>query len=209
MDIFSQAFWEGLTAYGYVGVLAASFLGSLLPFVSGPYIPPIIIAVMAGRLDPLPTALASAAGAASAKLILFRFFKGGRVLISDETRRRIEPLERLVARHGWFAVLAAAATPLPDDIIYILLAVANYSSKLFLPTVFAGKLFITTIAAYTALYWSTLACTIIECTAGQLNPLQTILLAAASAAAAMTLIYIITRLDWQKILTKLGEHTQR
>jgi hypothetical protein len=32
-------------------------------------------------------------------------------------------LEKLVARHGWLAVVAAAATPLPDDIIFLLLAV--------------------------------------------------------------------------------------
>ncbi|MDW8044109.1 MAG: hypothetical protein RMJ30_07775, partial [Nitrososphaerota archaeon] len=63
MDFFSPGFWSSFTAYGYLGVFAASLLGSLLPFVSGPYIPPIMVAVIAGKLDPLPTALASAGGA--------------------------------------------------------------------------------------------------------------------------------------------------
>jgi len=114
-----------LAGYGYAGVFAASLLGSLIPFVSGPYIPPIILAIMAGRLDPFPTALASALGAALAKAVLFKFFKGGRVLLGEESRKRIEPLERLVARHGWLAVVAAAATPLPDDIIFLLLGLPD------------------------------------------------------------------------------------
>ncbi|MEM4273742.1 MAG: VTT domain-containing protein [Candidatus Caldarchaeum sp.] len=204
MDFFSSDFWNGLTAYGYAGVFGASLLGSLLPFVSGPYIPPIIIAVMAGRLDPFPTALSSAAGAALAKLILFRFFKSGRVLLSDETRRRMEPLERLVSKHGWLAVVGAAATPLPDDVIFVLLAVSNYSSKLFLPTVFAGKLLITTAVAYVALYWGNLACYIVECIVGEVNILHVTLIAVATAAAALAAVYLLTRLDWTKILTKLG-----
>jgi membrane protein DedA with SNARE-associated domain len=152
-----------LAGYGYAGVFAASLLGSLIPFVSGPYIPPIILAIMAGRLDPFPTALASALGAALAKAVLFKFFKGGRLLLGEESRKRIEPLERLVARHGWLAVVAVAATPLPDDIVFLLLAVSNYSSKLFIPTVFAGKLIITTAVAYLSLYWYGLTCYIIEC----------------------------------------------
>ncbi|MEM1946611.1 MAG: VTT domain-containing protein [Candidatus Caldarchaeum sp.] len=204
MDFFSADFWNGLTAYGYAGVFGASLLGSLLPFVSGPYIPPIIIAVMAGRLEPLPTALASAAGAALAKLILFRFFKSGRVLLSDETRRRMEPLERIVSKHGWLAVVGAAATPLPDDVVFVLLAVANYSSRLFLPTVFMGKLLITTAVAYLSLYWRDLACYIVECIVGEVNILHVTLIAVATAAAALAAVYLLTRLDWTKILTKLG-----
>jgi len=203
--LFSPDFWNGFTGYGYVGVFAASFLGSLIPFISGPYIPPILIAVIAGRLDPLTTALASAAGAAIAKQVLFHFFKGGRVLLSDETRRRMAPLENLVKRHGWLAVVGAAATPLPDDVVFVLLALANYSSRLFLPTVFAGKLLITTAAAYLAIYWRDLACYIVECVYGEVNITQTMALAMASAAAAVVAVYFITRLDWGGILARLGK----
>lgn len=206
MEFFTPEFWTSLTGYGYLGVFAASLLGSLIPFVSGPYIPPIILAVMAGKLDPFPTALMSALGAALAKLVLFRFFKSGRALIGVETRRRMEPLEKLVARHGWLAVVGAAATPLPDDVIFVLLAVSNYSSKLFLPTVFAGKLLITTAVAYVALYWGSLACYIVECVVGQINITHTVLIAAATAAAAMALVYLLTRLNWEKILARVGLH---
>jgi membrane protein DedA with SNARE-associated domain len=162
---------------------------------------------MAGRLDPLPTALASALGAALAKAVLFKFFKGGRVLLGEESRKRIEPLERLVARHGWLAVVAAAATPLPDDIVFLLLAVSNYSSKLFIPTVFAGKLIITTAVAYLSLYWYGLTCYIIECVVGEVNITHTIAVAAATAAAALAAAYTLTRLDWTKLLNRIGVKT--
>ncbi len=204
MDFPTPDLWNSLTGYGYVGVFAASLLGSLLPFVSGPYIPPIIIAVMAGRLEPLPTALVSALGAALAKLVLFRLFKGGRLLLGHETRKRMQPLERLVARHGWIAVMGAAATPLPDDVIFFILAATNYSSKLFLPTVFAGKLIITTAVAYLSLYWGNLTCYIVEC-ALEVNVVNTVLIAVATATAAIGIVYLLTRLDWAKILVKNNE----
>lgn len=204
MDFFSPGFWSSFTAYGYLGVFAASLLGSLLPFVSGPYIPPIMVAVIAGKLDPLPTALASAGGAAIAKLVLFRFYKTGRILISPETQKRIEPLEKLVSRHGWIAVVGASATPLPDDVVFLLLAMTNYSSKFFLPTVFAGKLIITTAVSYVSLYWGNLACYIIECVVGEINVVHTLVIALATAAAAMTAAYLLTRLNWTKIITRLG-----
>lgn len=207
VEFFSPEFWSGLAGYGYAGVFAASLLGSLIPFVSGPYIPPIILAIMAGRLDPFPTALASALGAALAKAVLFKFFKGGRVLLGEESRKRIEPLEKLVARHGWLAVVAAAATPLPDDIIFLLLAVSNYSSKLFIPTVFAGKLLITTAVAYLSLYWYGLACYIVECVVGEVNIAHTVAIAAATAAAALAAAYTLTRLDWTKLLNRIGVKT--
>jgi membrane protein DedA with SNARE-associated domain len=202
-----RSFGAGWRATATRGFFAASLLGSLIPFVSGPYIPPIILAVMAGRLDPFPTALASALGAALAKAVLFKFFKGGRVLLGEDSRKRIEPLEKLVARHGWLAVVAAAATPLPDDIIFLLLAVSNYSSKLFIPTVFAGKLLITTAVAYLSLYWYGLACYIIECVVGEVNITHTIAVAAATAAAALAAAYTLTRLDWTKLLNRIGVKT--
>jgi membrane protein YqaA with SNARE-associated domain len=191
---------------GYAGVFSASFLGSLLPFVSGPYIPPILIGIIAGKLEPIPTALISAAGAASGKLILFNVFKGGRRLLSKESLERLAPLERLIRKYGWIAILLTAATPVPDDVVYLLIAVGGYRNMYFWPLVFAGKLFITTVVAFAALYWSDLACLLVECGPAGLSPESTIIFALMSAGAAMVLVYIVTRLDWQRILTRLSLH---
>ncbi|MEM0445572.1 MAG: VTT domain-containing protein [Nitrososphaerota archaeon] len=204
MSIFDPEFWSGLTFYGYTGVFASSLLGSMLPFISGPYIPPIIVAVVAGRLDPTLTAIVSAAGAASGKLVLFNVFKGGRRLLSQETLNKISPLERLVRRYGWIAVLLTAATPVPDDIVYVLLAISGYRNAYFFPLVFAGKLFITSVVAFVSIYWRDLACLLVECGPTGLNPQQALILAFSSAGAAMLLVYLITRLDWERLLRRVG-----
>ncbi|GBC71923.1 hypothetical protein HRbin02_01712 [Candidatus Calditenuaceae archaeon HR02] len=204
MSLFDPEFWTSLAMLGYAGVFSASFLGSMLPFVSGPYIPPILIGIIAGRLDPIPTALISAAGAASGKLILFNVFKGGRRLLSRESLERLAPLEKLIKKYGWIAILLTAATPVPDDVVYLLIAVGGYRNAYFWPLVFAGKLFITSVIAYTALYWTGLACMLVECGPAGLHPESAIILAVSSAIAAMCLAYIVTRLDWQRILTRLG-----
>jgi hypothetical protein len=136
--------------------------------------------------------------------VLFKFFESGRVLLGEDSHKRIEPSEKLVTRHGWLAVAAAAATPLSDDIIFLLLAISNYSSKLFIPTVFAGKLLITTAVAYFSLCWYGLTCYIIECIAGEVNITYTIAVAAATAAAPLAAAYTLTRLDWTRLLNRLG-----
>jgi len=204
LNFFDPGFWASLTMLGYTGIFLASFLGSLLPFVSGPYVPPIILGIVAGRLDPASTALLSAAGAASGKVILFNVFKGGRRLLSRGSLERIEPLERVLRRYGWVAVLLTAATPLPDDIMYLLLAVAGYRSAYFFPLVFAGKLLITTAVAYVAFYWAGLACLLVECGPTGITPESALLFGILSAGAAMGLVYLITRLDWGSILKRVG-----
>jgi len=201
-----ELLWQNLSAYGYLGVLAASLLGSLIPFLSGPYLLPIIFAVIAGRFDPFLTAIASAVGAAFGKLILFRGFKSGRMLLKDETRERMRPLERLLMRYGWIAVLAAAATPLPDDMVFMPLAMANYRARLFLPIVFVGKLTITLAVAYVALYWRDLMCYLVECIGGQVTFGTSLAIAVGTAGLALLAVFLVTRIDWGKWLAKyVGE----
>ncbi|MCS7142426.1 MAG: VTT domain-containing protein [Aigarchaeota archaeon] len=196
--------FEDLLAYGYFGVFLASLVGSLLPFVSGPYLVPITFAVIAGRLDPLPVSLLSALGAAVGKSILFVVYKRGRKFLKDDTRRRVLPLERLLSRYGWIAVLGAAATPLPDDVVYLPLALANYSSIYFLPVVFAGKLVITTSASFLVFYSSDLACLLVDCGAIYSSTTLTLLTATAVAALSLSLAYLLTRLNWEVLLKRFG-----
>ncbi len=195
--------WSGFVAYGYAGVFASSLLGSMIPFVSGPYIPPIIVAIMAGGLDPAPTAVLSALGASLGKLALYNVFRGGRVLISQNSLRRIAPLQRLVEKYGWVAVLVTAATPVPDDVVYMLLALTGLSNRLFFPFVFAGKLVITSAVAYLSTPLQGLVCLLVECgPAGDFSRLLAV--SVATAAAAMMLAYLVARLDWAKILSRIG-----
>lgn len=150
----------------------------------------------------MPTAIMSAAGAACGKLVLFNVFRSGRRLLSQESLDRIAPLEKLIRRFGWIAVLVTAATPVPDDIVYVLLAIGGYRNIYFFPLVFTGKLFITVVVAYMSLYARDLACLLVECGPAGLHPQTAIILAIVSAVGAMGLVYLITRINWEKLLSR-------
>ena len=51
----------------------------------------------------------------------------------------MRPFERLVKRYGAAAAFIAAATPIPDDLVYIPLGLAKYNPKRFFLATFAGK----------------------------------------------------------------------
>jgi membrane protein YqaA with SNARE-associated domain len=54
-------------------------------------------------------------------------YYGRKVILSDNTKKRMLPLQRLLSRYGWLGVFIAATTPIPDDIVYIPLGLARYS----------------------------------------------------------------------------------
>ena len=57
----------------------------------------------------------------------------------------MRPFERLVKRYGAAAAFFAAATPMPDDIIFIHWALQNIIQKVFAATL-AGNLFLATLS---------------------------------------------------------------
>ena len=64
--------------------------------------------------------------------------------MNEKTRKRMRPFERLVKRYGAAAAFVAAATPMPDDIIFIPLGLAKYNPKRFLLQHLLAKLFLVT-----------------------------------------------------------------
>ena len=53
-------------------------------------------------------------------------------LSKKKTRKRMRPFERLVKRYGAGAAFFAAATPIPDDLVYVPLGLAKYNPTSFL-----------------------------------------------------------------------------
>ena len=124
---------------GYLGLFGLSFFGSMIIFLPVPFI--ILLATMSldPIFDPHLLALVSAAGATGGKMVVFYGSYYGRRILTDETKRRMRPLQKLVARYGWPATFIAAATPIPDDLVYIPLGLSKYNPLLFLSATFAGK----------------------------------------------------------------------
>jgi membrane protein DedA with SNARE-associated domain len=185
------------TELGYLGILLISFVGSLVVFVPIPYFPVILAAALSTKFDPHLISIISALGTVIAKTIIFFASYYGRNMMSTSTIKRMLPLQRLVSRYGWPSAFVAAATPIPDDIVYIPLGLARYSPWKFALSTFAGK-----VAMNEALVWGTvyfgrpLAEDVISS-----SDSNTLVIAGVATAAAMgTLIYFALKMDWNKFL---------
>jgi len=190
---------------GYIGLALVSFIGSLIPFVPVPSF--ILLATMSvgEQFDIHILALISAFTATIAKQIIFYASYGGRRMISEKTKKRMKPFQKLVKRYGGAAAFVAAATPIPDDMVYIPLGLAKYNPKRFFVATLSGKIvlcyIIVLISHYTGL-------SILEPILEDIDDPLAIYAGMIVFGAIMTAIVILLlRLDWAKILGRVAPWT--
>jgi membrane protein DedA with SNARE-associated domain len=139
-----------LDRYGFLGVFLLSLAGNAIPYSTIPYL--LFVTLYASSLnDPLKqlaVTLSSGIGAALGKVIVYYFGFGIRYAIPEEMRRNLETFTRLFRNSTFIAVLIFAASPLPDDILYIPLGAMKYSLKKYIIALTTGKIFITGVAVY-------------------------------------------------------------
>lgn len=190
---------------GYLGLGLVNFFGSLVPFVPLPGF--LLLATMSvgDQFDIHILALLSAITATVAKQIIFYVSYGGRRIINEKTRKRMRPFERLVTRYGAGAAFFAAATPIPDDLVYVPLGLAKYNPKRFFIATLTGKI----VLSYTIVLISHhLGISLIEPFLEDVNDATPIYIGIIVFAAMMALVVILLlRLDWQKILGKFAPWT--
>ena len=187
---------------GYLGLALVSFFGSLIPFVPFPSF--LLLATMSigNQFDPHALALISAVMATASKLVIFYISYGGRKIITEKTRKRIKPFERLVKRYGAVAAFVAAATPIPDDLIYIPLGLARYNPLRFFLSTLAGKI----VLGYVIVYVSRgFGMSFIEPLLGQVQNMNEVYIGTAIFVGITTFIIVLMlRLNWEKILGKVA-----
>ena len=190
---------------GYIGLALVSFIGSLIPFVPVPSF--ILLATMSvgGQFDIHILALISALTATIAKQIIFYASYGGRRMISEKTKKRMKPFQKLVKRYGGAAAFVAAATPIPDDMVYIPLGLAKYNPKRFFIATLSGKIvlcyIIVLISHYTGL-------SILEPILEDIDDPFAVYAGMIVFGAIMTAIVILLlRLDWERILGRVAPWT--
>ena len=190
---------------GYIGLALVSFIGSLIPFVPVPSF--ILLATMSvgGQFDIHILALISAFTATIAKQIIFYASYGGRRMISEKTKKRMKPFQKLVKRYGGAAAFVAAATPIPDDMVYIPLGLAKYNPKRFFIATLSGKIvlcyIIVLISHYTGL-------SILEPILEDIDDPFAVYAGMIVFGAIMTAIVILLlRLDWERILGRVAPWT--
>ncbi len=190
---------------GYLSLALVNFFGSLVPFVPLPGF--LLLATMSvGDQYALHAlALLSAVTATAAKQIIFFVSSTGRKIISEKTRKRMRPFERLVKRYGAAAAFVAAATPIPDDIIFVPLGLAKYNPKRFFVATLTGKIVLSYVIVFTSHY---LGLSLVEPLVDSINDPITVYIGIIIFGAMMTAVVILLlKLDWEKILGKFAPWT--
>ena len=190
---------------GYLGLTIVSFFGSLIPFVPIPSF--VLVATMAAgeQFDIHILVLIAALTSTAAKQIIFYVSYGGRKIISEKTKKRMKPFQKLVKRYGGSAAFVAAATPIPDDLVYIPLGLAKYNPKRFFVATLSGKIVlfyvIVLISHYTGL-------SLLEPVLQGIDDPLPVYIGIIALGIAMTLVVILLlRLNWEKILGKFAPWT--
>ena len=190
---------------GYLGLTIVSFFGSLVPFVPIPSF--VLVATMAvgDQFDIHVLALIAAVTSTVAKQIIFYVSYGGRRIISEKTKKRMEPFQKLVKRYGASAAFIAAATPIPDDIVYVPLGLAKYNPKKFFVATLLGKLVLCYVLVLISHY---MGLSILEPILEDMDDPTPVYVGLILFGAVMTIVVILLlRLDWARVLGKIAPWT--
>ncbi len=190
---------------GYLGLSLVSFFGSLIPFVPIPSF--VLLATMAvdQEFNIHILAILGAITTTVAKQIIFYVSYGGGRIIGEKTRKRMRPFERLVKRYGGGAVFIAAATPIPDDLVYIPLAIAKYDPKRFFVATFAGKLLLSYIIVLVS---HNVGISLLDPILENIEDPSIVYFGMIVFAGALTAIVVLMlRLDWHRILGRVAPWT--
>lgn len=197
-DILNNLFVFASTL-GYIGLFAISFIASIIVFVPIPFFPILALMSIDKDFDPHLLAFSSAIGATLAKTIIFYSSFHGRRFIGRESKVKMKPLQRLLKRYGWYASFIAAATPIPDDIVYVPLGLAKYNPWLFFTSCFAGKMLISE-----AIVWGTrMGFNMLEYLESNMNGQLFYATVIATIAVTAFLIYFMIKADWSRLVGKV------
>jgi len=190
---------------GYLILALVNFFGSLIPFVPLPGF--LLLATMSvgNEYDLHILALVSAITATAAKQMIFFVSFSGRKIMNEKTRKRMRPFERLVKKYGAAAAFVAAATPMPDDIIFIPLGLAKYNPKRFFVATLTGKIVLSYIIVLISHY---IGLSFIEPFLDNIDDATPVYIGIIVFGAIMTaIIVLLLKLDWQRIMGKFAPWT--
>ena len=190
---------------GYLGLAIVSFFGSLIPFVPIPSF--VLVATMAvgEQFDIHVLVIVAALTATAAKQIIFYVSYGGRKIISEKTKKRMKPFQKLVKRYGGSAAFVAAATPIPDDLVYIPLGLAKYNPKRFFVATLLGKIVLYYVIVLISHY---MGLSLLEPILQDIEDPLPVYIGIIILGLAMTIIVILLlRLNWERILSRVAPWT--
>ncbi len=106
----------------------------------------VLLRPILDRWEILIVTIISALGASLGKVVIYFLGRGISYTLSEKSKENLFFFQRLFRKWGIFAIFIFAASPLPDDVLYIPLGMAQFRLYHYFMAVFCGKLVIT---AYT------------------------------------------------------------
>ena len=188
--------------YGYLGVFFISLIGAMSIFVPIPYT--VVIFILGGleTFDPFLIAVAAGLGSAIGEFSGYLLGVGGRKVIGDRYRKRMDFITKLFKKYGSIAIFIFALTPLPDDLLFIPLGVMRYSLlRAFIPAVL-GKFFSNLIIAYSG----RLSLDIVKNIFGVQGEGMSLLVGTIIGIVLLVIVFIIMfKVNWEKRFAKYVE----
>ena len=187
------------TQYSYLGVFVISLLGAMSIFIPIPYT--VVIFILGGlqAFDPFLIAVAAGFGSAIGEFSGYLLGLGGRKVIGDKYKKRMNFLTKLFKKYGSIAIFIFALTPLPDDLLFIPLGVMRYSlPRAFIPALL-GKFLSSLIIAYSG----RLSLEIVKTIFGVEGEGTSLLVGTIIGVSLLVIVFIIMfKLDWEKYFGK-------
>jgi membrane protein DedA with SNARE-associated domain len=191
--------------YGYLGVFLISLFGAMSIFVPIPYT--IVIFILGGLqntlgnwiFEPIWIAVAAGIGSAIGEFSGYLLGVGGRKVIGDRYKKKIDFITKLFKKYGPIAIFVFALTPLPDDLLFIPLGVMRYSLlRAFIPALL-GKFFSNLIIAYSG----RLSLDIVKNIFGIEGEGVSLLVGTVIGLVLLIIVLIVMfKFDWEKHFTK-------
>ncbi|MEM0353311.1 MAG: VTT domain-containing protein [Archaeoglobaceae archaeon] len=133
-----------LAEFQYPGIFLISLISNSIPFVGLPYLNFLFaLSPFFSFEDLVVVSILSALGASIGKIFVYTIGAGMRLTLSEKTKENLMFFEKIFKKWGFFAIFLFAASPLPDDVLYIPLGIAKYRISYYFLAVFLGKLVIT------------------------------------------------------------------
>src|SRR3990170_6380906 len=192
--------------YGYAGIFLISLLGATSVFIPIPS--SVVIFILGANLtfEPLWIAIVAGLGAAVGELTGYAIGLGGRKIIGEKYKRKMDILMRLFKRFGPAVIFAFALTPLPDDLLFIPLGVMRYSVvKAFVPAL-VGKFLSNLIIAYAGRF----LILVIRDIFGVESAGMSFIIGTVLAVVLLVVVFIIMfKVDWEKRAEKYLAETEK
>jgi membrane protein YqaA with SNARE-associated domain len=149
--------------------------------------------------EPLWIAVAAGIGSAIGEFSGYLLGVGGRKLISEKYKKKMDFLVKVFNRFGSAAIFLFALTPLPDDLLFIPLGVMRYSIlKAFIPALI-GKFCMNLIVAYSGRY----SIYFIEEIFGVESEWISALVGMVIAIVLLIIVFVVMfKVDWEKRFEK-------